>query len=109
MIDLPDLKRGDTFSLGCRKKDSDGTPENLTAVTIAAQVRDSSDTLLGTAVCAKANQTTNPGEFSVTVDKSVTAGWDLGKAFIDVELSVGGAATSSDTMRFKVVKDITHA
>lgn len=108
MSTLPDFKRGDTFSLGCIKRDSDGAPENLTNVTIAAQVRDSGDTLLGTAVAAKANQTTSPGEFSLTVDSTVTATWDLGRCYIDVEFSVGGAVTSSETMTFKTIKDITH-
>lgn len=109
MLDLPDFKRGDTFSLGCLKKDSGGTPENLSAVTISAQVRTPADELLATAVCAKVDQSANPGEFSVTVDPSVTSLWDLGKVLIDVQFSVGGAVTSTDTMRFKIVRDITHA
>ena len=108
MTDLPNLKRGDTFSLGCLKKDADGAPEDLSSVTIACQVRDGSDALIATPVISKANQTTSPGEFSITLPAATTETLDLSRYYLDIEFTVGSEVVSSETARFKVVKDITH-
>lgn len=108
MVELPDLKRGDTFSLGCLKKDSAGSPENLSNFTIACQIRNGSDTLIATPVISESNQSTSPGEFSITVAADTTKAWELSRYLLDIQFSVGSEVISSETARFKVVKDITH-
>ena len=108
MVDRPDLKRGDTFSLGCLKKDSDGDPENLSSTTITCQIRDGNDTLIATVTVDKSNQSTAPGEFSITVAADTTKAWELSRYLLDIQFSVGSEVISSETARFKVVKDITH-
>jgi hypothetical protein len=108
VADLPDLKRGDTFQLGCLKLDSAGEPEDLTSIDIAAQVRNGSDDLIAELVVSKADQTTNPGEFALTDDAENTADLELGRYYTDVQMTAGTEVVSSETLNFKVVKDITH-
>ena len=108
MAELPDLKRGDTFQLGCLKLDSAGEPEDLTDITIAAQVRNGGDDLISDLVVSKADQTTHPGEFALTADAATTVDWEFGKYFLDAQLTAGTEVVSSETLNFKVVKDITH-
>lgn len=106
---LPDFKRGDSFLLGCIKKDADGVPEDLTNITIRSHVRDINDELAAEAIVTKADQTSFPGEFVVAVAPATTGEWEPGPRFMDIEFSVGEEVASSQTLRFKVVKDMTHA
>jgi hypothetical protein len=106
--ELPGLKRGNTFQLGCLKLNSAGEPEDLTSITIAAQIRNGSDDLIADLVVSKADQTTNPGEFALTADAGDTVDWELGRYYLDAQLTAGTEVVSSETLNFKVVKDITH-
>ena len=108
MPELPDLKRGDTFQLGCLKLDSAGEPENLTSATIAAQIRNGSDDLIADLVVSKSDQAANPGEFALTADAATTVDWELGRYYLDAQLTAGTEVVSSETLNFKVVKDITR-
>ena len=120
METLPPFKRGDTFSLGCVSKDSDGEPEDLTNVTIRAQVRLQGSRLSPEPVFVaeltvdKANQTTNKGEFALTALPAVTKLWQGGSEdkpvihIADIQKDVAGVVISSETFAVPVIKDVTH-
>lgn len=107
MKTLPPLKRGDTFQLGCLAKDSDGQPEDLSGVTLRAQARAAlSGALVAELTVSKPDQTTYPGEFAISAGD--TTAWPISMLLIDIELRVGLAVVSSETMRLTVLEDVTH-
>ena len=107
MINLPPIKRGDTFSLGCVSTDSSGVPENLTDIAIRSQIRSgSSKALIEELSIAKSDQTTNPGEFSLT--STSTSNWPIGSVLCDIEFKNGAVVTSTETLEITVLLDITH-
>lgn len=107
MKTLPPLKRGDSLQLGCLAKDSDGQPDDLSGVTLRAQARSAmSGQLVAELVIGKADQSTHPGEFSISAIS--TDAWPISMLLIDIELRVGVAVVSSETMRLTVLEDVTH-
>lgn len=107
MKNLPPLKRGDTFQLGCLAKDSAGQPEDLTSVTLRAQARlASSGQLVAELTVGKADQATHPGEFAISATS--TEGWPIGALLIDVEQQVGQAVASTETLKLPIIEDVTH-
>jgi len=107
MKTLPPFKRGDTFQLGCLARDADGQPEDLTGVTLRAQVRlASSGDLVAELQIGLADQTTAPGQFAISALD--TAAWPIGALLIDIEQRTGQAIVSSETLRLPVLEDVTH-
>ena len=106
MQTLAPFKRGDVFQIGATAKDSAGVVINLTAVTIRSQVRTAAGALVAELLVSKANQTTDPGEFSLSY--ADTTAWAPGYVLIDIEQRVGSGITTSETLRMPVLEDITH-
>lgn len=104
---LPPLKRGDTFQLGCLAKDADGQPESLDGVTLRSQARSAlSGQLIAELTVSKADQVAHPGQFSIGA--ADTSSWPVAPLLIDVELRVGQAVTSTETIRLPIIEDVTH-
>lgn len=107
MAQLPQLKRGDTFSLGCVSYSADKIPEDLTDVSIRSQIRSAgSSKYIAELIVAKSDQVEYPGEFSVTWDD--TSSWPTGKLLLDIQFTSGPIVTSTETMELFVVMDITY-
>ena len=101
------MKRGDTFQLGCLAKDSDGQPEGLSGVTLRAQARAAlSGALVAELTVSKSDQTTHPGEFSISAIS--TDAWPIGMLLIDIEQRVGQAVASTETLKLTIIEDVTH-
>lgn len=98
-------KRGDTFDFDGTYTEDDGTPINLTGITVSSQVRTPAGVLVSTAVVTKANQTTNPGEYSGVIAN--TAAWPVQKLEWDVQY-VGGPTDSTETVYLQVQRDVTQ-
>ena len=106
MISLPPIKHGDTFSLGCTSTNSNNVPEDLTDILIRSQIRSATGkTLIEELSVAKADQITNPGEFSLT--SLSTINWPVGSVLCDIEFKNGDVVISSETLEIIVVVDIT--
>lgn len=117
MQTLPPFKRGDTFQLGCLAKDADGEPENLTNVTLRAQIRRKGTRLAPEPVFVAELEVTKGaelGEFSLVADESVTSLWEAGTEeapvlhVVDIQKTVSGVVSSSETFEVPVVKDVTY-
>lgn len=107
MAQLPQLKRGDTFSLGCVSYSADKIPEDLTDFSIRSQIRSAgSSKFIAELTVAKSDQELYPGEFSVTWEE--TDNWPTGKLLLDIQFTNGSVVTSSETMELFVALDITH-
>ncbi len=102
---LPTIKQGDTFILACTYK-QDGVATSVENFTIRAQVRDSSDDLVQELTVAKANQTTNPGVF--TLAAGLTTSWPIDQLRCDIQFSEGGTVRSTQTFYIAVEEDVTH-
>jgi hypothetical protein len=103
-------KRGDAFEPECTEMAA-GVPVNLTGYTVTSQIRTrAGDELVDTATVTLADQTTDPGKFTVEVAKARTALWVPGQDLEwDVEFTPpNGKSWSSGTVTITVVKDITR-
>lgn len=99
------IKQGDSFVLACTYKQND-TPSSVELFSIRAQVRDSSDNLVQEFAVAKANQTSNPGVF--TLSAGLTTSWPIDLLRCDIQLSEGGTVRSTQTFYIPVEEDVTH-
>ena len=106
------FKRGDTVSIGALWR-SGGTPVDLTDITITSQVRPTADdvTVTLTFTITKADQTTNPGEYTLGADAATTALLTPGNYVCDVQYveDVGGVTRSTETFSVVVLPDVTRA
>ena len=102
---LPEFKRGDTFSLVCVYK-VDDVPTSVTGFTIRSQLRRTNKDLVATFTATPANQSTNPGKFTLTPDTD-TEDWPVETLLCDIEISHSGAIRSTNTFAVPVVRDIT--
>lgn len=106
MTSLPDIKRGDTFSIGCKFRNSDNNLQDLTDFTIRSQVRTKVNRdLVSELPVVVSNQTTNPGEFAIITS---TSDWPVGLMLLDIEFITGNVKVSSETVSLQVVQDITY-
>ena len=104
---MPPLKRGDALLWSCVSVDDNNVPEDLTDITVRAQVRvSSSKKLVAELIVSKANQTTNPGEFEIFYNNTKT--WPIGTLLCDIEYTSNGVVSSSDTIEISLIGDITH-
>lgn len=99
------IKRGDSFILACTYKQN-GVPTNVDQFLIRAQVRDSSDALVQALVVSKANQSTNPGVF--TLSAGIIDGWPIDLLRCDIQFSEEETVRSTQTFFIPVEEDITH-
>ena len=93
------FKRGDTFSAQCQR-----VGVNITATTIRSQIRAGS--WVQELTVAKTNAAT--GEFTLSATADQTELWPVGKATWDIEYTDAGAVHSTETVKLRIVEDITH-
>lgn len=103
-LQLPPFKRGDSFVLACTYK-QDGVAASVALYTIKAQLRDSSGQLVHELSVSKANQTTNPGVFSLV--GGATGAWPLDILRCDIQFSEGDTVRSTQTFTVEVIEGIT--
>lgn len=100
-------KRGDTIAWTAIYEE-DGTPVNLTSHTITCQVRKrSNNDLVGTLTVTKSNQTTDPGEYTLSQIAATVAAWPVTELVADIQYSVGGVVASSETFGITLEADVT--
>lgn len=93
-FDLTDsnaIIQGDTFRWIITVTDTAGLTIDLTAYTLRGSIRKQYSDVAATAtfVCTKSNQTTNKGEFVVTLTAVTTAGIAKGMYKYDIEMETG--------------------
>lgn len=96
MIQLPNVKRGDTFLYKI-------IWEGALLAELKSQIRDSNDQLIADVVITQGVQV---DEFVLTVAE--TNNWTLDVLYTDIQRTVSGNITSSETMEFRVEKDVTE-
>lgn len=105
---LPAIKIGDTFSAVVTYRDATGVPINLTtaAVVPSSQVRDGNNTLVATLTVAILNQTTNPGQYTLTADTTL---WPPNTQLVsDIKYVTGGTViTHSDRFGVPTISAVT--
>lgn len=94
------FKRGDTFSL-----QATANGEDITTWTIQSQIRDNSGTLISELDITKTDAAN--GEYTLTHD-GATSSWPLKMLYCDIQYTVGGVISSTETFRIEVVEDITR-
>lgn len=100
-------KRGDTFELTCSLENG-GNDVNITGWTVAAQLRQSDDTLVQSLTVTVTDAAA--GEFTITAANTETDGWPIAALEVDVEFTeTDGSVSSSDTFTINVIKDITRS
>lgn len=96
MIQLPNVKRGDTFLYKI-------IWEGALLAELKSQIRDSNDQLIADVVITQGVQV---DEFVLSV--ADTNEWTLDVLYTDIQRTVSGNITSSETMEFRVEKDVTE-
>lgn len=94
------FKRGDTFSL-----EATAIGEDITTWTIQSQIRDNSGTLISELDITKTDAAN--GKYTLTHDGS-TSSWPLKMLYCDIQYTVGGVISSTETFRIEMIEDITR-
>ena len=103
MKKLRPIKRGDTFAFYADIKDAEGSPIEISAQNIRCQFRDNSDKLVSELTTSA---TDTPGKYLFTEES--TGSWPVGILQSDIELTIDGVITSSETFSISVEKDVTR-
>lgn len=107
MQSLSNFKRGDTFSLACVWKEN-GMPSAITGLSIVSQIRKQvGKSLVANLTVVPANQTTNPGHFTLVASNSDTSTWPTGLLICDFQITQGDVVRSSETFQIRVVEDVS--
>lgn len=93
------VKRGDTFQAQCQRVGVD-----ITATTIRSQIRAGS--WVQELTVTKTNAAT--GEFTLSATATQSKLWPVGNATWDIEYTDAGAVRSTETVKLRIVEDITH-
>ena len=100
-------KRGDTFELTCSLENG-GTDVDITGWTVAAQLRQTDDTLVQALTVTVTDAAA--GEFKITAANTETDDWPVAALDVDVEFTESdGSVSSTDTFTINVIKDITRS
>ena len=105
MITLKQHKRGDTFSFITTFNDSQGQPMVDILSRLKCQIRNSKNMLIYE---ISIQETATAGEYLFSAPASVTRNWPLENLYLDIEYKDGDIVTSSETMSFQVIRDITR-
>jgi hypothetical protein len=95
------IKRGDTLTLSCTRRNGAGVPVVLTGMTITAKVR--FRTFQQSLVVTVTDPVT--GEF--TLSSTTTSTWPVATLRCDVQFIFGSTTTSSQTFLIVVDEDVT--
>lgn len=98
MATIP-VKRGDTFSAVCQREGVD-----ITATTIRSQIR--SGSFRQDLTVTKTNAAA--GEFTLSATAADAELWPIGNATWDIEYTDSGAVRSTETVKLRIVEDVTH-
>ena len=104
------FKRGDTFGMTCTYE-VDGVATELTAQTIASQLRTESGKLINNLLCIiDADQANNPGKFYLSLLDPTDSELFPAPAsvYCDIQITTGETINSSSTFIIPVVVDITR-
>lgn len=100
-------KRGDTFYVEATYC-ADGTnATNLTDYTINSQVRDMQGELVSSLTVTKAASQSTTGKGKFTLQAS-TSDWPIATLIWDIEYIINGVTQSTETIKIKVVQDVTQ-
>lgn len=105
----PYMKRGDTFSLPVKFKDSE-TGEGIplsSAYTIECVILLPKNIRFTPSIQIYPNQLVDAGRFILSATAEETALWDLGVATMDIKITYDGSVRHSDNFSFKIVERIT--
>lgn len=94
------FKRGDTFSL-----QATANGEDITSWTIQSQIRDNTGTMISELTVTKTDAPN--GEYTLTHTGSTDA-FPLKLLYCDIQYTVGGVISSTETFRIEVIEDITR-
>lgn len=103
------LKVGDTFGLSCIYK-LEGVPTPVTALTLRSQVRTEGGKLVASLEVTKANQSLDPGGFTLALPSGATTQtWPAPEdLYIDIEVTDGGVVRSTETFVIPTDTDVTR-
>lgn len=93
---LPNIKQGDTFRY-------QAVWNGAVASELKSQIRNNSGVLIAEVLV---EETQTPFTFQLTVHD--TTNWPIGSLLTDIQRTSGGIIQSSETMSFKVEKDVTR-
>ena len=97
-----EIKQGDALVLNLQFNNDDGTPADLAAVALTAQVRDGQNNLVALLPIALGATT---GTASVVV--AGTTAWPIGVLRGDIKVVLGGLPVHSDTFALRVKPAVT--
>lgn len=93
------VKRGDTFSAQCQRVGVD-----ISATTIRSQIR--AGAWVQDLTVTKTNAAT--GDFTLSATAADSELWPVGNATWDIEYTDAGNVRSTETVKLRIVEDITH-
>ena len=96
---IPKIKRGDTFEALCQRVGVD-----ITTTTIRSQIRAGS--WVQDLLVTKTNAAT--GEYTLSATAADAEIWPIGLAQWDIEYTDAGNVRSTETVKLRIVEDITH-
>ena len=102
-----EIKRGDTFAFYANMTDETGAALVTDPLNITSQIRDTAYQLVSELTVAG---TEIPGRYLFTAtstDTWPTEIWGSVKLLMDIQISISGVITSSDTVEIAVIKDVT--
>lgn len=103
------IKRGDTFAFYITLTDEAKEPLNVSSDDFRSQVRDVEDNLVAE---LKVEDTKIEGRYKLYAEE--TSSWAVttkdpnSVLLMDIELTIDGFIRSSDTIRIRVIKDVTR-
>lgn len=97
------IKRGDTLNLLLTFTDDSGAPIDLSAVTLASQVRAPNDDLVATLPIAVTDETG-----IATVQILTNQQWPLGLLRSDIRATIAGLVVLSETFAIRVNRAVTQ-
>lgn len=100
------IKQGDTLSISATFVDAAGVPVDLTLYTLASVVRWAAFSAV--LVITKADQTAQPGVFTMAATAAVTASWPVASLVCDVKFTdFAGVVQHTDTFSIVIEQPIT--
>lgn len=102
------IKRGDTFRIVATYTDPNGVVPDITTLGIRTQIRDAKGTLISEPVITKLDQTDQAtrGKYTLRAD---TDTWPLQTLVWDIEYTINGDVTSTNTFTIVVTPDVTRS
>lgn len=97
------IKRGDSILFSCRYAEN-GAPVDITTYEIRSQVRAHDGSLIDSLSVTLLNQTTHPGQFTLTATKA----WPTGRHVCDVVFSANRQVRSTETFEIQIVDGVTE-